>query len=52
MMNRARSESVPNELLCLYVKCDMCFVLPAYVGSPTTPENENDPTRKYLYKTK
>jgi len=26
----------------------MCFVLPACVGTPTTPENENDPTRKYF----
>lgn len=24
--------------------------LPACVGSPTTPENENDPTRKYSNK--
>lgn len=44
-----RHAQIPNELLCFMMwKRDMCFVLPACVGTPTTPENENDPTRKYL----
>lgn len=47
---------LPNELLCFFfffLPCEnvTCVLfLPACVGSPTTPENENDPTRKYSNK--